>query len=120
MYLREPDEGGETHFPNLKIRIPPRKRRALMWPNVLASDMTRADMRMNHEGVPPTRGEKYSSNLWLHQYDFRSFNRRGCDMGAVTEGGPATRVEPLNPETARDADPSWGLPTREDVLAVEL
>ena len=37
-------------------------------------------MRTEHEAQPPTEGQKYSANLWLHQYDFRGPNTHGCEM----------------------------------------
>ena len=40
-----------------------------------------ADMRTEHEALPPLEGLKYSANLWLHQYDFRGPNTHGCDLG---------------------------------------
>ena len=39
-----------------------------------------ADMRTEHEALPPLEGLKYSANLWLHQYDFRGPNTHGCDL----------------------------------------
>ena len=80
IYLHTPDGGGQTHFPNLNITIPPIKGSALLWPNVKDDDPRKADMRTEHEALPPTEGLKYSANLWLHQYDFRGPNVHGCDL----------------------------------------
>ena len=63
--------------------VPPRKGSALLWPNVMDDDLRKSDMRTQHEALPPTGGLKFSANLWLHQFDFRTPNRRGCDMGKM-------------------------------------
>ena len=81
IYLQSPESGGETFFPSLNITIPPRSGSALLWPNVRDDDVRTADMRTEHEAIAPTAGVKMSSNLWLHQYDFRSPNMAGCEMG---------------------------------------
>jgi hypothetical protein len=47
---------------------------------VLDHDLTREEPGTMHEALPPLAGLKYSANLWLHQYDFRSPNMHGCDM----------------------------------------
>jgi hypothetical protein len=80
IYLRSPESGGETWFPQLNLTVQPKAGSALMWPNVLDDDLTVADMRTNHEAMPPLAGMKFSANLWLHQYDFRGPNVHGCEM----------------------------------------
>ena len=80
IYLREPAQGGSTFFPRLNITVRPKAGSALLWPNVLDDDLRTADMRTNHEAQPPIEGLKYSSNLWLHMYDFRGPNTHGCEM----------------------------------------
>ena len=73
-------EGGETAFPQLGLAIAPRKGSALLWPNVYDHDLVTEDHRTTHEARPPVRGYKFGTNLWLHQYDFRTPNRNGCSM----------------------------------------
>jgi len=85
IYLHTPEGGGGTHFPQLNLTIAPKKGSALLWPNVLDTDLARPDSRTSHEALPPTAGLKFSSNLWLHQHDFRTPNMHGCDMGADVE-----------------------------------
>ena len=79
--MHTPEGGGGTHFPNLNLTISPKKGSALLWPNVMDHDLAQSDHRTMHEALPPTAGLKYSSNLWLHQYDFQRPNTHGCDMG---------------------------------------
>ena len=81
IYLHTPEAGGQTYFPTLNITVEPRRGSALLWPNVRDDDLHAADMRTEHEAKPPTAGRKYSSNLWLHMYDFRGPNVHGCNMG---------------------------------------
>ncbi len=80
IYLLSPEAGGETRFPALNLTIPPTRGTALLWANVQDDDPSQSDGRTTHEAVPPERGEKYAANLWLHQYDFRTPSRYGCDM----------------------------------------
>lgn len=40
---------------------------------------------------------RYASNLWLHQYDFRNPNMKGCDMRRHVD--PAKRMPALAPGT---------------------
>ncbi len=63
IYLRSPEEGGETLFPELGLTIPSTPRAALFWRNV-RSDGT-IDARLLHGGAPVRRGVKYAANLWL-------------------------------------------------------
>ena len=80
-------------------------------------DVRIADMRTDHEALPPTAGRKFSANLWLHMYDFRSPNMHGCKMDRHVD--PAKRLPPL-----ADGELSLPWPTEgqndEDELRVEL
>ena len=117
MYLREPEEGGETGFPSLKIKVEPKKGRALVWPNVLGKNLRDSDFRTTHEGTPPKAGVKFSANVWLHQYDFRTFNSRGCDMGLSTLHGPQVVPQPLERWIAdQAASPSTEMPYLQEEL----
>ena len=80
IYLHSPEGGGETRFPKLNVTVQPRKGSAVLWPNVRDHDVTLSDERTSHEAMPPTGGLKFSANLWLHQYDFRTPNQEGCDV----------------------------------------
>ena len=85
IYLGQPEEGGHTRFPQLELSIPPTRGTALLWPNVRDDDPHRSDHRTTHEAMPPLAGLKFAANLWLHQYDFRSPNRWGCDMDKAVD-----------------------------------
>ena len=51
-----------------------------------------ADMRTEHEAKPPLQGLKYACNLWIHMYDFRTPNRKGCDMDERVTEAPRDAV----------------------------
>lgn len=63
------DAGGETHFPQLKLAVSPRKGDALVWANVDAEGQP--NPRSLHEGRPPTEGhEKVAVNCWVADQKF--------------------------------------------------
>lgn len=64
IYLNEPDEGGETHFPLLGHSVKPRKGKALFfW---VSDPVTRKVFQKTlHAGLPVTRGTKWIANQWV-------------------------------------------------------
>lgn len=104
IYLHTPEGGGQTFFPHPNVTIQPKKGSALLWPNVRDADVRIADMRTEHEAKPPTAGLKFSANLWLHQYDFRSPNVRGCDMGRRVAARAASVLAERGEKFDADAD----------------
>jgi len=79
LYLNDVEDGGTTDFPALNLSVPPRKGTALLWPSVLNSHPFREDPRLTHEGKPPLGDSvKLAVNFWVHQYDFRKYNRKAC------------------------------------------
>ena len=58
MYLSEVEEGGETHFTELGLVVPPKKGSAILWPSVLSADPYTTDMRTQHEALPVVHGTK--------------------------------------------------------------
>ena len=65
IYLDGPEEGGETVFPELGLRVPPTPRAALLWRNVRSDGAV--DPRLLHGGEPVRRGVKYAVNLWFRR-----------------------------------------------------
>jgi prolyl 4-hydroxylase len=75
IYLNDlpPDGGGETRFPQLGLRIRPRKGAAVVWKNSmdvespLGTIRTVEDTRLVHEALPPV-GVKYGVNCFFNEH----------------------------------------------------
>ena len=78
MYLSTPEKGGGTRFPDLGVTVPAVKGSAVLWPSVTNLDPNRDEPLTNHEALPTTIGRKFASNVWIHQYDFRSPAAANC------------------------------------------
>jgi len=78
MYLTDVEEGGETHFPKLNVKVKPVKGKTILWANVMNSNPNLKDHRTGHAALPVTKGEKYSINLWIHQFNFHDAFEIGC------------------------------------------
>ena len=72
------EEGGETWFNKLDLKVKPEKGSAILWPSVLNEDPFKIDQRTTHAALPVIKGEKYSANVWVHLRDFMSSNKWGC------------------------------------------
>jgi prolyl 4-hydroxylase len=70
IYLHEPDEGGETVFPEAGISIVPRKGSALYFE--YANSAGQLDPLSLHAALPVTSGEKWVATRWMRQRPFRS------------------------------------------------
>ena len=92
MYLREPASGGETDFPTLKIKVPPVRGSAILWPSVRDDQPMESDARTTHAALAPTEGIKVGANTWLHQFDFKSPSERGCPLTYVNSMGNKPRT----------------------------
>jgi prolyl 4-hydroxylase len=62
LYLESPDEGGETHFRALNIRIRPEMGKLVIWKNLLPSGFP--DFAMIHAGMPVLKGSKTILVTW--------------------------------------------------------
>eukprot|EP00746_Dinoflagellata_sp_MGD_P090373 gnl/MRDRNA2_/MRDRNA2_35687_c0_seq1.p1 gnl/MRDRNA2_/MRDRNA2_35687_c0~~gnl/MRDRNA2_/MRDRNA2_35687_c0_seq1.p1 ORF type:complete len:264 (+),score=38.39 gnl/MRDRNA2_/MRDRNA2_35687_c0_seq1:75-866(+) len=78
MYMKSVKKGGLTNFPNLHLRIEPKKGRAVLWWNV---DLKRLragedpkvigkDLNTNHQAMVVEEGTKWAVNRWIHAKDF--------------------------------------------------
>lgn len=78
LYLSDVEEGGETDFPNINLRVTPKKGKAVLWPSTYSHMPSRQDPRTHHAALPVIRGTKYAANSWIHLYDFERSNLWGC------------------------------------------
>lgn len=63
VYLNDVEEGGETYFPRLKLRMKPRAGRAVIWNNLLLNGTGNHDTL--HEGCPVLKGQKLIITKWF-------------------------------------------------------
>jgi hypothetical protein len=78
LYLSDVEEGGETNFPDLGIKVKPEKGSAILWPSVTDGDLTKVEPLTMHAAMPVKKGRKFAANSWLHLYDYRTPNLWGC------------------------------------------
>ena len=66
IYLKEPEAGGATVFPNLDLQIAPKRGQAVFfnYPQALPSSLSL------HGGEPVIEGEKWIATKWLRQHEF--------------------------------------------------
>ena len=69
MYLNTPQEGGETIFPRVNIRVTPKKGSAVLFYNCLTTG--EVDPLSLHGGAPVIAGEKWIATKWIRQGEFR-------------------------------------------------
>jgi len=77
-YLNEVEEGGETSFPRLDVKVKPKKGRAVLWANMRDDDIHRNDLRTIHAALPVIKGFKKAANFWIYQYDYQTPWQVGC------------------------------------------
>merc|ERR1740123_2874893 len=78
LYCSDVEEGGETEFPSLGIKVKPKRGRAILWPSVKNQAPTKTDHRTRHGALPVKRGNKLAANAWIHQHNFQVPNLWGC------------------------------------------
>tara|TARA_Y100000992_G_C21191039_1_gene455618 strand:- start:7 stop:654 length:648 start_codon:yes stop_codon:yes gene_type:complete len=66
VYLKVPDEGGETNFPKIGKKFKLNKGDALLWKNCeKTSNGYKYILESKHEGLPVTKGTKIGMNVWI-------------------------------------------------------
>jgi prolyl 4-hydroxylase len=84
IYLSDVEEGGETFFDKLGVKVKPQRNMVVMWPSVLDDEPNKVDWRTTHAALPVIKGEKLAANIWMHLRDFTTPNLWGC-TGAFEE-----------------------------------
>lgn len=69
MYLNEVEEGGETVFPNIDLKVAPSPGCAVYFAYTNARD--EVDPMTYHGGCPVVRGEKWIATKWMRQREYR-------------------------------------------------
>jgi prolyl 4-hydroxylase len=66
MYLRTPERGGATVFPDIGLEVAPIKGSAVFF----SYDRPYPDTKTLHGGTPVTLGEKYVATKWMREREF--------------------------------------------------
>jgi len=66
MYLRTPERGGATVFPDIGLEVAPIKGSAVFF----TYDRPHPDTKSLHGGMPVTLGEKYVATKWMREREF--------------------------------------------------
>jgi prolyl 4-hydroxylase len=76
-------KGGDTVFPYIKVRVPPRKGNAAFWYNLRSSGED--DYYTRHAACPVLLGNKWVANKWIYEHG-QEF-RRPCtpDESNITD-----------------------------------
>ena len=71
MYLSDVEEGGETMFTFLDIKVQPKRGQSLVWSNVLDNEPDEEDYYARHQALPVIKGLKYGATAWFHHRNIR-------------------------------------------------
>jgi prolyl 4-hydroxylase len=63
IYLNDVEEGGETEFTKLNVKIKPKRGRAVIWGNMTSDN--KVDHNTMHAGLPVIKGEKHIITKWF-------------------------------------------------------
>jgi len=64
LYLNNVEEGGETEFPKLGLKVSPKKGRLIYFENY--DKEGKITWQSSHRSLPVIKGEKWAFNLWYH------------------------------------------------------
>jgi prolyl 4-hydroxylase len=68
MYLSHVEAGGETHFPEVDIKVPPTRGDAVFFYNVQVNGQV--DRQTLHASLPVITGEKWAATKWIRQREY--------------------------------------------------
>ena len=66
IYLNDVEEGGETYFKHLNLRVKPKRGTLITWNNLYRNGLP--NLKTMHEACPPTSGMKYVITKWWRSY----------------------------------------------------
>lgn len=105
-YLNNVEEGGETFFPRLDVKIKPKMGTAVIWQNVIDGEVYHPSL---HWGMPPTKGVKWGCTKWcrerefapdsgLQHADYIIRNEAGKGLSDITSRYPTIDLPSVEPE----------------------
>lgn len=56
----------------------------MFWPDVRDKAPDRRDDRMEFQSLPIIKGVKYAAKSWVHQRDYKTPKKNGCDSVEIT------------------------------------
>ena len=65
-YLNDVEEGGETFFKHLKLKVKPQQGMAVIWNNLYKNGLP--NYKTLHEACPPVSGSKYVITKWFRSW----------------------------------------------------
>ena len=66
VYLNDVEEGGETYFKHLKLRVKPKQGTLIAWNNLYKNGLP--NLKTMHEACPPISGDKYVITKWFRSW----------------------------------------------------
>ena len=69
LYLNNVEEGGETIFPEINLKVTPKQGNAIYF--AYTNSKSQVDPLTLHGGCPVIRGEKWISTKWMRQSEYR-------------------------------------------------
>ena len=66
VYLNDVEEGGETYFKHLKLKVKPEQGKAVFWNNLYKNGIP--NIKTMHEALPPVSGDKYVITKWFRSW----------------------------------------------------
>lgn len=66
VYLNDVEEGGETYFKHLKLKIKPKQGTLIAWNNLYKNGVP--NLKTMHEALPPISGDKYVITKWFRSW----------------------------------------------------
>ena len=66
IYLNDVEEGGETYFKHLKLKVKPKQGMAIFWNNLYRNGIP--NPKTAHEACPPVSGDKYVITKWFRSW----------------------------------------------------
>eukprot|EP00929_Paragymnodinium_shiwhaense_P076606 TRINITY_DN39406_c0_g1_i1.p1 TRINITY_DN39406_c0_g1~~TRINITY_DN39406_c0_g1_i1.p1 ORF type:complete len:397 (-),score=66.82 TRINITY_DN39406_c0_g1_i1:132-1238(-) len=70
--------GGATYFPLLNITAPAKRGAAVLFVNTKDRNPMETDPRTEHESQTVNSGLKRGMNMWLYNYEYRSYWQKAC------------------------------------------